>query len=47
MKSNVGHRLENVPEMGYFTTDKPYPRGELLVKSQVMTAGKSIFLELS
>ncbi|MEU7154545.1 carboxylic acid reductase [Streptomyces sp. NPDC045470] len=27
------YRLADVPELGYFTTDKPHPRGELRVKS--------------
>ncbi len=25
-----------MPELGYFGTDQPYPRGELLVKTQTM-----------
>jgi fatty acid CoA ligase FadD9 len=29
----LGYKLIDVPELGYFLTDKPYPRGELLVKS--------------
>jgi fatty acid CoA ligase FadD9 len=29
----IDYRLVDVPELGYFTTDKPYPRGELQVKS--------------
>ena len=33
------YKLVDVPELEYFTTDKPYPRGELLVKSRRMIAG--------
>jgi fatty acid CoA ligase FadD9 len=33
------YKLIDVPELGYFTTDKPYPRGELLVKSPNATPG--------
>ena len=29
----LDYKLTDVPELGYFLTDKPYPRGELLVKS--------------
>lgn len=32
-------RLLDVPELGYYTTDKPYPRGELLVKTTRMFQG--------
>ena len=28
-----------MPELGYFNTDKPYPRGELLVKTENFMAG--------
>lgn len=32
-------KLVDVPELGYFTTDKPFPRGELLIKTKTMIAG--------
>jgi fatty acid CoA ligase FadD9 len=35
----IEYKLIDVPELGYFTTDKPYPRGELLVKSENATPG--------
>ncbi|MBL1078745.1 carboxylic acid reductase [Nocardia sp. 2] len=33
------YRLADVPELGYFRTDKPYPRGELLLKTTTMFPG--------
>lgn len=35
----IGYKLDDVPELGYFNTDKPHPRGELLVKSDRFMAG--------
>ena len=35
----LGYKLVDVPELGYFHTDKPHPRGELLVKSDRFMAG--------
>jgi fatty acid CoA ligase FadD9 len=35
----IDYKLRDVPELGYYTTDKPYPRGELLVKTQLMIHG--------
>jgi fatty acid CoA ligase FadD9 len=35
----IDYKLIDVPELGYFLTDKPYPRGELLVKTQTMMPG--------
>lgn len=35
----IDYKLVDVPELGYFGTDKPHPRGELLVKSQTTTPG--------
>ena len=29
----IDYKLVDVPELGYFRTDKPHPRGELLVKT--------------
>lgn len=36
---DVEWRLVDVPELGYRTTDKPYPRGELYVKSPLTMPG--------
>jgi fatty acid CoA ligase FadD9 len=33
------YRLEDVPELGYLTTDYPHPRGELLLKASTMIPG--------
>ena len=35
----IDYKLVDVPELGYFHTDRPYPRGELLVKTDIMTPG--------
>lgn len=35
----IDYKLDDVPELGYFKTDRPHPRGELLVKSAVMMLG--------
>ena len=35
----IDYKLVDVAELGYFLTDKPYPRGELLVKSQTASPG--------
>lgn len=35
----IDYRLADVPELGYFLTDKPYPRGELLIKTTTATPG--------
>jgi fatty acid CoA ligase FadD9 len=35
----IDYKLLDVPELGYFNTDKPYPRGELAVKSSRFMAG--------
>jgi fatty acid CoA ligase FadD9 len=35
----IDYRLVDVPELGYYTTDQPHPRGELLVKSATATLG--------
>jgi fatty acid CoA ligase FadD9 len=35
----IACKLVDVPELGYYHTDKPYPRGELLVKTSNIMAG--------
>ena len=35
------YKLDDVPELGYFRTDKPYPRGELRVKTDSVMLGYS------
>jgi fatty acid CoA ligase FadD9 len=35
----IDYKLEDVPELGYFSTDRPHPRGELLVKSAIFVPG--------
>lgn len=33
------HKLVDVPELGYYSTDTPYPRGELLFRSATQISG--------
>lgn len=35
----IDYKLADVPELGYFSTDKPHPRGELLVKADTVFTG--------
>jgi fatty acid CoA ligase FadD9 len=35
----IDYKLLDVPELGYFRTDRPHPRGELLIKSETMFPG--------
>src|SRR6202044_825690 len=35
----VDYKLADVPDLGYFATDRPYPRGELLLKTANMFPG--------
>jgi fatty acid CoA ligase FadD9 len=35
----VGYKLVDVPDLGYFSTDRPHPRGELLLKTENMFPG--------
>jgi len=35
----IDYKLIDVPDLGYFATDRPYPRGELLLKTQNMFPG--------
>ncbi|MDT5007002.1 MAG: fatty acid CoA ligase FadD9 [Mycobacterium sp.] len=35
----IDYKLADVPDLGYFSTDRPHPRGELLVKSATIIPG--------
>jgi fatty acid CoA ligase FadD9 len=35
----LDYQLRDVPELGYYSTDKPYPRGELCVKTRLAIPG--------
>ncbi|MCV7196894.1 carboxylic acid reductase [Mycobacterium angelicum] len=35
----LAYKLVDVPDLGYFLTDQPFPRGELLVKTEGMFTG--------
>ncbi|HEY6649246.1 MAG TPA: carboxylic acid reductase, partial [Mycobacterium sp.] len=35
----IDYKLVDVPDLGYFRTDRPHPRGELLVKTETMFPG--------
>ncbi|MDO3637684.1 carboxylic acid reductase [Mycolicibacterium arseniciresistens] len=35
----IDYKLVDVPDLGYFHTDRPHPRGELLVKSEQLFPG--------
>lgn len=35
----LDYKLVDVPELGYLTTDSPHPRGELLVRTALITPG--------
>ena len=39
---SIKMQLVDIPEMGYFTSDKPYPRGEVVAKSGRTTPGKVV-----
>lgn len=35
----LDYKVTDVPELGYYSTDRPYPRGELRVKTMLATPG--------
>ena len=35
----IDYKLADVPDLGYFSTDRPHPRGELLLKSENLFPG--------
>ena len=38
-RRSIDYKLVDVPDLGYFATDQPYPRGELLLKTENMFPG--------
>lgn len=43
----IDYKLADVPELGYFSTDNPHPRGELLIKTQTIIPGYYLRPELN
>lgn len=41
---NTEVRLEDVPDLGYLTTDKPHPRGEIWVRTNILITEYSVCL---
>ncbi|CAF4013379.1 unnamed protein product, partial [Adineta steineri] len=39
LENKLNYRLESVPELGYTLDDKPFPRGEFLVKTEQIFSG--------
>ncbi|WP_348540919.1 carboxylic acid reductase [Streptomyces sp. SAI-041] len=35
----IEYKLADVPELGYYTSDVPHPRGELLIRAETITPG--------
>ncbi|MEO0032563.1 MAG: hypothetical protein RIS94_2321, partial [Pseudomonadota bacterium] len=35
----IDYKLRDVPELGYYGTDRPFPRGELLIKTRLQIQG--------